>query len=291
MGSTKGFAVLAVTLACLGAGDPPAMVPDLYYKAGQGDEVFILPQRPVVWNSTSCPEFGKFVRARDVDGLRQLTDDGTVIWTTRLTKVRVLEHYRDGEPEIYEVRILDGPYNGRQAYCPKGSVFALTTRLRRPRIAGDDAVANWRRTQQDIDFQFNKRDYETLQFLGSRLAPPQETERIPSGPSAAMLMKAALDSESKGEKALALSHYRLVVRDFPGSPEAQQAREKIRSLDAANSPQKAATMLQVAHNLEHAGKTGTAREWYRRVVTEYPKTPQATEAQARLQAMGTADPK
>lgn len=62
----------------------------------------------------------------------------------------------------------------------------------------------------------------------------------------------------------------------------------LRPIPVVNPPLKADTLLKAAENLERAGKLAGAAEHYRRVVKEYPGSPQAVKSAARIKALSAA---
>lgn len=53
----------------------------------------------------------------------------------------------------------------------------------------------------------------------------------------------------------------------------------------AKAASRAASQLKIAENLEKAGKSAAALKYYKQIVKDYPNTPQATTASARIKAL------
>ena len=104
-----------------------------------------------------------------------------------------------------------------------------------------------------------------------------------------------LDGPNKGK--VLLTPLELVTRlktaaDAPKGKRsaARKKAQKPKAADATVKPvdraARAASQLRAAQNLEKAGKSAGALEFYRKIVKDYPGTPQAKTAAARIEALG-----
>jgi hypothetical protein len=82
---------------------------------------------------------------------------------------------------------------------------------------------------------------------------------------------------------------RAKVREAPKAPEGYRGpslTESMKLTEAGERMRRADSGLTIAKNLEKSGKREAALGWYRRVAKDYPGTPQAKEAAARVKALG-----
>jgi hypothetical protein len=70
------------------------------------------------------------------------------------------------------------------------------------------------------------------------------------------------------------------------TPPGAKGTKKQQLTTASKNPAKAASLLQIGQNLERNGGTGAALPYYRRIVKDYPDTPAAKTAAARIKAIG-----
>ncbi len=94
---------------------------------------------------------------------------------------------------------------------------------------------------------------------------------------------------AEGQYLLALKEYEKVVREAHGSEEAKEANEKIEKLKALEELERqrrereASNLLQFGDNFYRSGNYSKAKEYYQRIITEFPQTNAAGEARKRLQ--------
>jgi TolA-binding protein len=106
--------------------------------------------------------------------------------------------------------------------------------------------------------------------------------------SASSRMGLGKDLEKTGPEA-ATAVYQSIIRDFPKSKEASEAAERIQAIEPILAQEaqlaKAERLMVLGRNLEKAKKPSASLPYYRQVVKEYPDTPQAKEAAARIKAL------
>lgn len=124
-----------------------------------------------------------------------------------------------------------------------------------------------------------------------RLVPNPDYSPI-DGETAATLLAEAVRLEKAGDLAGADRAYRDVELFFPDTAEGLSAAGWIKLAEKkaaeklqADAP---ARLLKIARDLERGGKTVGAAGRYRELIKLHPASPEATEAKARLAALGAA---
>jgi thiol-disulfide isomerase/thioredoxin len=112
--------------------------------------------------------------------------------------------------------------------------------------------------------------------------------------AAALKLADKAKADHKDEKAYPL--YQKIVKNYPGTPSADQAAAAVTAYEAdtafitrytANAKAaKAASMLSLADSDRVNGATDTAKELYQKVIADYPGTTAADTAKAALEQMG-----
>jgi hypothetical protein len=202
----------------------PAMVPDRNWDPKPGDQAEIFGgDAPSSQNYMGFREWAKFTEAGDAVGKNGLYDRRVIIALPMGTHVLVVKRYspppapsRTMTPEDYadlvissslnppaqrrqyplEVRVLDGEFKDQIRFVPEESVARMVPAPVAPK------------------------------------AKPKYQPR-PADPAtrAATTLRSAQNLEKAKKVPAALGIYRQVVQDYPGTPEAKSAAERIRALD------------------------------------------------------------
>lgn len=114
---------------------------------------------------------------------------------------------------------------------------------------------------------------------------PSSAPPASSDPEA--LFKQAEAAEKAGDLEKAIALYRQVVDANADSELGNKASQKVLDLEARKDPaSKAKSLLNTARNLEKNGQSARAVEYYRRIMKEFPGTPEADEARKRINELG-----
>lgn len=216
--------IIALALSCLAADTPPRFTPDLNSIVEQGDEAFVIAKRPIIPKPGDYPVVAKSFFARDIEGLQGMTKAGMIVWTDGPVRVRVLDVNGHVDPAMIEVRVLDGESRGKVGYCLNGSVFLPAT-TRRSRGAQANQT---QRRYQDVYLNEIRSCLTLFQQIVPKMDLPEAKEAPKPKSVADRLMIAAKDCSEEGDTAGALEIYRLVIREYRGSPQAAEASARLR---------------------------------------------------------------
>lgn len=224
-----------------GGAEPPAedLLPDRSWTPEPGDTGVVYPDRDRSTTFASKDVFAylamvKAVNARDDVGISELRSQGQVMMVPAHTRFLVIARHTGaivtGGINAVEVRFLEGEHKDQVAWIPEFDVTRMIPR------------------RQPTEFELE------LRKTGSE--------------------RSEAEQRKAKERADA---YEAISRQVREEAEADAARK--RSL-------RAATTLRSAANLEKAGKIPGAIGLYRGIVKDYPGTPQAEAASARIAALG-----
>jgi hypothetical protein len=244
-----GSFVLAALLACLAAQEktppkpkievsaaPPSdLVPDKDWHPEPGDTATIVyPNSPGARSNFDYRQYMKAAKAKDEVGKRELLSRKVVVLIPEGTSVLVIKRYRpdevaaplqimsgdeyrralqqavavpeDAPAEIYplEVRITDGPHKGLAVFVPEPHVQRLIPKP--PPAPPKDAKATAK--------------------------PKPVPKPIDPAVRAESLVRQARSLEASNPKA-AVAYYRQVVKDYPTTPAAKTAAQRLKELGAS----------------------------------------------------------
>jgi hypothetical protein len=140
------------------------------------------------------------LQAGDALGIDRMVKEGDVKRLEPLTPVvvvQVRESGRRGVPRIAVVTVLDGPSKGERLFVPQDSLGVFVERAARKKAA----------------------------------APPPASDAKARANRASTQLRAAQNLEKLKKTAAALAAYRKVTADFPGTPKAAAAAERVKALE------------------------------------------------------------
>lgn len=115
-----------------------------------------------------------------------------------------------------------------------------------------------------------------------------------------MRLEVAADFEAAKRYGTALDLYREVIDSFPDSPAAQAAEEAIErinsnakiqsAIQAARATEQAERWLDLGDRFARVEMVGPARQYYERVIAEYPDSDAAAKARERIEKLPEAKP-
>jgi hypothetical protein len=190
------------------------LVPDPSWRPKAGDTASVyskgLESVPCATEYLYYPEFDKLLRAKDNEGFEEMIAKGQVLFVKNGTPVRILEVHENqflAKHAVLEVRFQDGQAKGRKGFIDRVWVARL---IERPaeRKAGPKA-SQPATTKPELD-PAEKAKREGVRKLDTLMRTAKALEK----------------SNIKG----AIENYREVVKDFPDTPEAKAAAERIKAL-------------------------------------------------------------
>ncbi len=217
----------------------PELIPDPSYNPEVGDVAYVYMRSvypkgeragqhidvPVCSDYLTYTEYKKSLLAHDREGYRELVEQGKLAHIRTGTKVRILDFHKFANTDdnfdrnAYEVRILDGPLKDKKVWVLASEVVRLTS---------EDSLAA------------NRGDFVSKTPLEEANSPASESKLPPSDEAkekaaraairAATMLRSAQNLEKLGKKYGAIDFYRMVVKDFPDSPQSKVAAERIKSL-------------------------------------------------------------
>jgi hypothetical protein len=209
----------------------PVMVPDAHYVPKVGDEAYLYFE-PVYKKGERAGEhmdvsvssdylayraFNKALAAKDREGYRELEDQGKLASVRTGSKVRILEFHEfpaDGDiRDAIEVRVLNGPLEGKRVCVLESRVVRLIQK-EAPAKAAQAPPPKPAPTEGDDEDK-----HEPVKLS------PQRSNR------ATTLLTVARNLEKSGKSEGAVAQYRRIMKEFPGSAEAETAAERIRALE------------------------------------------------------------
>jgi hypothetical protein len=200
----------------------PAMIPDLGWipKAGFQVEIFE-DNTPAIWNYLTYRNFATSLEAGDTVGINKLTEQKMLVRLAKGTQVLILKRYRSesssgpwtignaiqtaldgpGPRGRYplEVRVIDGPHKDQVWFVPEESVAHMVP-------------APQPKTRKPVR------------------KPAPVSKPIDPSTRATTLLRSAQSLEVARKNAGALTLYRQLVKDYPSTPQAAAASERIKAL-------------------------------------------------------------
>lgn len=208
---------------------PPA-IPDPDWIPKEGDKAeIVVPDTPACVDRGAFQDLAKFLKAGDRVGVDRLLGAKDVVKVPRGVSVLILRRFRPERsttvgrsysPAEYaqllqnkalapqdetnyplEVRILDGDLGGSVRFVPEACVarmIPIPTQARKPRKI---------------------------------VRPPAPTKPADPAAKAETALGMARGLEKAKKPAAALKYYRQVLKDYPGSPQAKTAQERIKTLE------------------------------------------------------------
>lgn len=217
----------------------PELVPDPNYTPKVGDEAhvyskYLYPKGEragqhldvsVCSDYSAYVQYEKALSAHDSEGYQEQREQGKLAYTRTGTRVRVLEFHKFPYNEenfisdACEVRILDGSLKGKKVWTLASKVVRL--------ISKESLAANRGDFQSEAPPEKANASAAEPKLPASSQTKGKAVERAIR---AATMLRSAENLEKLGKKSGAITFYRLIVKDYPDSPQSKIAADRIKSL-------------------------------------------------------------
>jgi hypothetical protein len=226
------FGWIVIAGAMLGADQPgasgpapkpaAALIADPDWTPKAGDQAEIQEDNaPAIWNDRTYRDFAKSLEAGDTVGINKLTAQKMLVRLAKGTQVLILKRYRPessrGPWTIGNAiqTALDGP-------GPRGK-YPLEVRV----IDGPHKDQVWFVPEESVAHMIPAPQPKTRK---SARKPAPAAKPVDPAVRATTLLRSARNLEEARKNAGALTLYRSVVQDYPGTPQAATASERIKVL-------------------------------------------------------------
>lgn len=203
-------------------------VPDPSWKPRPGDRATVLvANTPACANLACYEEFVKFAAANDPVGLDSYLRRGLVKMLSRGTAVLVLKRYKTEAPTVIQPISPGGLPEGPPAVVLNSPVSEADSPLEVRILDGE--------FKDQVRIVPERFVAELIAAPPLRVAdkpkPTADLKPVTPEGRATSLLLAGEDLKKAGKIQGALEHYRRVVEEYPGTPQAKTAAERIGALD------------------------------------------------------------